>query len=237
VRNESHCALVLGELFSAYLRGCSSACATTLCTQWHLTHAGSNVNGRLGDGSTTESTVPVPVVGGGTWIALDAGGYESSCGIANDGTALCWGECSRSVKFELFRYFCSRNGSTFMNNLCVCVAPAGANAYGQLGDGTTADKGSPTPVLGEGKWGRNPSSIVPPSVAPPPPAASQSSSGAVPTILGPLLALFLHEDLKQSWLPDLYNSAVPSSRHLSCAEYYPTTPLQARLAGSGLLLV
>jgi alpha-tubulin suppressor-like RCC1 family protein len=52
---------------------------------------GLNVYGRLGDGTTKDSSVPVLVTGVGSWIAI-ASGWEHSCGIKADGDALCWGD-------------------------------------------------------------------------------------------------------------------------------------------------
>jgi hypothetical protein len=56
--------------------------------------AGSNENGQLGDGSTTDSAVPVAVSGGGTWLAVSAGnkyGSSYTCGLKTGGALFCWG--------------------------------------------------------------------------------------------------------------------------------------------------
>lgn len=64
---------------------------------------GSNSQGELGDGTTTDSPVPVPValpagrrargvsVGGGYGPAGDPGVSAHSCALLDDGTAVCWG--------------------------------------------------------------------------------------------------------------------------------------------------
>ncbi len=54
---------------------------------------GRNITGGLGDGTTTNSLVPVEISGGITdWIAIDSdGGTTGSCGLRLNGTILCWG--------------------------------------------------------------------------------------------------------------------------------------------------
>ena len=54
--------------------------------------AGSNGNGQLGDGTTTDSSVPTAVSGSHTFTQLSAGGQTHTCGLRTDGIALCWGE-------------------------------------------------------------------------------------------------------------------------------------------------
>jgi alpha-tubulin suppressor-like RCC1 family protein len=51
---------------------------------------GSNGRGQLGNGTTDDTNVPVPVDGGVTWSSISAGGNHT-CGIAADGIAYCWG--------------------------------------------------------------------------------------------------------------------------------------------------
>jgi alpha-tubulin suppressor-like RCC1 family protein len=52
---------------------------------------GSNFSGQLGDGSTTDRSVPVAVSGGLTFSALSGGGAHT-CGLTSGGVAYCWGE-------------------------------------------------------------------------------------------------------------------------------------------------
>ncbi len=52
--------------------------------------AGGNGSGQLGDGSYTESAVPVAVWNGGTWSAVSAGGLHT-CGLKDGGAMFCWG--------------------------------------------------------------------------------------------------------------------------------------------------
>jgi alpha-tubulin suppressor-like RCC1 family protein len=52
---------------------------------------GSNASGQLGDGTTTNKSSPVSVVGGFTdWVQVSTSGY-SAIGIRANGTAWTWG--------------------------------------------------------------------------------------------------------------------------------------------------
>jgi alpha-tubulin suppressor-like RCC1 family protein len=46
--------------------------------------------GQLGDGTTTDRTSPVPVLGGLTFARVSAGNGHT-CGVTTDGVAYCWG--------------------------------------------------------------------------------------------------------------------------------------------------
>ena len=84
---------------------------------------GSNTNGQLGDGTTIGSTTPVAIGSPGpTLNALSAGGSHT-CGEAGSFVP----------------------GSSYVSFAAYCW---GANANGQLGDGTTIQRTSPVPVSG-----------------------------------------------------------------------------------------
>jgi len=51
---------------------------------------GSNNQGRLGDGTTTDRTIPTLVSGEYTWASVD-GGVSHTCGVTTAGEAYCWG--------------------------------------------------------------------------------------------------------------------------------------------------
>jgi alpha-tubulin suppressor-like RCC1 family protein len=82
---------------------------------------GENSYGQLGDGTTTRSLAPVVVAGGVTFKNLSAGFYHT-CGVATTGEAYCWGRNTPNSVQE--------------------------SVGGQLGDGTTTDRPSPTLVTG-----------------------------------------------------------------------------------------
>jgi alpha-tubulin suppressor-like RCC1 family protein len=130
---------------------------------------GENQDGQLGDGSTTNSVTPVPVVGVSNAIAIAAGnaanGDDDTCALLADGTERCWGNnflgelgdgttTSATVpqtvvglsNADVFaagsQYTCSV--VTLPSSDAYCW---GDNAVGQLGDNTTTERLTPTPVL------------------------------------------------------------------------------------------
>ena len=136
---------------------------------------GGNVNGQVGDGSTTTRYTPVQVSGlgaGSGVIAIAAGGSVytgSSMALKSDGTVLVWGNNGNGKLGD---------GTTTNRNTPVQVSGLGAgsgvtaiamgtkhalalksdgtllawgyNAYGAIGDGTTTDRWTPTAVSGLG---------------------------------------------------------------------------------------
>lgn len=75
---------------------------------------GYNIEGQLGDGTTTVRTTPVDVVGLSSNVAAVALGGHHSCALLVSGAVKCWG----------------------------------SNDEGQVGDGTTTDRLTPTDVVG-----------------------------------------------------------------------------------------
>ena len=119
---------------------------------------GYNAFGQLGDGTTTDSNIPVAVnlPAGRTATALAVGGYHS-CAILDDGSAMCWG-------YNFYGQL-GDGTTTYSSTPVAVILPAGRTAtalalggahscailddastmcwgynnYGQLGDGTTTD--------------------------------------------------------------------------------------------------
>ena len=148
---------------SAIAAGSGHTCA--------LTHAGSlfcwgeNARGQLGDGTTTTRLTPAAVSGlGASASALTAGGLHT-CTITGTGAAKCWGDNSSgqlgdgtttqrwmpAVVFGLG----SNVGDLSAGASHICAVRAsngrtfcwGLNNDGQLGDGTTINRLTPTDVI------------------------------------------------------------------------------------------
>jgi alpha-tubulin suppressor-like RCC1 family protein len=83
---------------------------------------GGNVDGNLGTGSS-QNTIPRPVVGGLTWASINASGQ---IGPSFDGTSIFAFSCGVTV-----------------DNRTYCW---GSGFFGSLGNGSTGNRGSPTPV-------------------------------------------------------------------------------------------
>ena len=127
---------------------------------------GENSFGALGNNSTSDSPVPVPVSGGLTFAHLVAGGFIGhTCGLTGGGTAYCWGENERGAvgdrsnvdrlepaavdgahSFQTldagFRHSCGRTTTG-------TVYCWGSNGAGQLGIDTDSPQNAPTKVVGQ----------------------------------------------------------------------------------------
>jgi alpha-tubulin suppressor-like RCC1 family protein len=124
---------------------------------------GHNNGGQLGNGSTTDSPVPVPVAGGLTLSALSSG-FDHTCGLTLAGATYCWG-------FGGFGQL--GNGTTTFSHVPAavvggltfsslssgathnCALTAGGAAYcwgfngnGELGNNSTTDSPVPVAVAG-----------------------------------------------------------------------------------------
>ena len=128
---------------------------------------GSNIQGRLGDGTTIARSSPVTVVGGITnWSQVSAGKSGHSLGLTDDGIAYAWGRnltgdlgdgttVSKSSPVTVIGGITnwSQVSAGFNHSLGLTddgIAYAwGANTNGRLGDGTTVAKSSPITVIGD----------------------------------------------------------------------------------------
>lgn len=127
---------------------------------------GSNLDGRLGNGSTSGNGSLVDPIGPNDWRSVSAGVH--TCGIRNGGELYCWGSNSHgqlgngtTVNASVpTRVGSSRDWREVdvgerhtcgirTNNTLRCW---GRNANGQVGDGTFTDRKTPTLVAGGGAW-------------------------------------------------------------------------------------
>lgn len=121
---------------------------------------GDNFDGQLGDGTTTDRATPTPVLGGHSFVSISAG--EVTCGLTASGAAYCWGSDPSVLDFTLIdSHVPKRVGNDYEFiaieagwPLCALVVEGtaycwGPNSSGGLGDGTTADRETPTPVLSD----------------------------------------------------------------------------------------
>ena len=117
---------------------------------------GRNDSGQLGDGTTTQSSVPVAVsvpVGVSSFTQV-AAGYYHTCGIGTNGVTYCWGDSDSSTPLPVTL-------PAGVSNFTQVVAGAyyscgignnghaycwGWNIYGQLGNGTSTDSSVPVAV-------------------------------------------------------------------------------------------
>ena len=126
---------------------------------------GYNADGRLGNGTTFDSAVPVPVTGLASGVTAIAAGLSHSCALTSGGAVKCWGAnnwgqlgngttTDSTVPVQVtgltsgaiavatgFGYSCALNAA----GAARCW---GHNDTGQLGNGNTTDSSSPVQVSG-----------------------------------------------------------------------------------------
>ncbi len=124
---------------------------------------GNNFYGQLGNGTTTNSSVPVSVSGitNATVVAAD---NNHSCAALSDGTVKCWGKnyygglgngttTNSSVPVSVSGITTATAVSAGSGHSCALLSDGmvkcwGYNAYGELGDGTTTSSNVPVSVSG-----------------------------------------------------------------------------------------
>lgn len=128
---------------------------------------GDGSQGQLGDGTTTNSNVPVQALGGVTVESLSSNGVKSmgTCLVTTTGGAKCWGDNATGQVGDgttidaLAPVDVSGLTSgvdqitTSVSHSCATLTAGGvmcwgANLSGELGDGTTTDRLTPVAVVG-----------------------------------------------------------------------------------------
>jgi formylglycine-generating enzyme required for sulfatase activity/alpha-tubulin suppressor-like RCC1 family protein len=124
---------------------------------------GRNLEGQLGDGTTTSRTSPVPVSGSLTFVALTAGATHT-CGLTASHAAFCWGDnqdgsLGDGTLTNRGSPVAVSGGQSFQGlsagNFITCGVTTGSaafcwgsNDYGQFGDGTHTPSTTPVAVAG-----------------------------------------------------------------------------------------
>ena len=128
---------------------------------------GYNGSGELGNGTTTNSLLPIAVVGDHKFLQIKAG-QDYTCGLRTDGAAYCWGSnanrqlgdgtttnsltpvpVSGGHKFVQISVRSLHTCGLRTDGAAYCW---GGNSHGQLGDGTSTDRAVPTAVTGGHKF-------------------------------------------------------------------------------------
>ena len=126
---------------------------------------GSNLNGQLGDGTTANRLTPTEVIGLSSDVTAISGGREHTCALLATGAVTCWGwneygqlgdgtTANRLTPTAVTGLDSDVTAITAgHNHTCALLATDavhcwGYNGYGQLGDGTTANRLTPTAVTG-----------------------------------------------------------------------------------------
>jgi alpha-tubulin suppressor-like RCC1 family protein len=126
---------------------------------------GDNEDGRVGDGTTTQRSAPVDVVGLASGVAAIAAGGSHTCALTTGGGVKCWGDnwlgqlgdgttTHSSMPVNVVGLTSGVVAiATGWNHACALTMGGGVkcwgdNGYGQLGDGTTAQRNAPVDVIG-----------------------------------------------------------------------------------------
>ncbi|MBB6562173.1 alpha-tubulin suppressor-like RCC1 family protein [Acidovorax soli] len=148
---------------AAIAAGIQHTCALT--TAGGVQCWGFNASGQLGDGSTANKTTPQPVTGLASGVAAIAAGVDHTCARTTAGGVQCWGKNNFGQLGDgsttnqttpqpvpaLASGVAAITTGAYHN--CALTTAGGVQCwgkydYGQLGDGSTANKTTPEPVPG-----------------------------------------------------------------------------------------
>ncbi len=153
----------LGSGVSAIATGSEHTCALT--ASGGVKCWGNNLNGQLGDGSTTQRLTAVDVSGLSSGVAAIAAGRSQTCALAMNGGVKCWGlnsngqlgDGSTTQRLTAVDVVGLSSGvsaiATGAFHTCALTASGGLkcwgrNLEGQLGDGTTTQRLTAVDVSG-----------------------------------------------------------------------------------------
>ena len=124
---------------------------------------GYNGSGNLGDGTTTESLIPIDVSGLDSGVTSISTGYNHTCAVVN-GSALCWGLANQGqlgngssdtthlpVQVSGLDSGVTQVSSSYADSCAIVNGGAkcwGHNQYGQSGNGTNTENDLPVDVSG-----------------------------------------------------------------------------------------
>jgi len=143
--------------------GFLQACALT--TAGGVKCWGSNGDGQLGNGTTTDSLTPVDVSGLSSGVAQISAGYYHTCAITTGGAAKCWGNnddgklgngtttgSSIPVNVSGLSSGATQISAGMLDTCAIAAGGAakcwGNNRYGELGNGTKTSSSIPVDVSG-----------------------------------------------------------------------------------------
>ncbi len=159
---------------------------------------GDNAYGQLGDGTTTDSSVPVTVEGlGGGVTAISAGDY-STCALLAVGTVECWGmyvhgpisEGAFIIRTEPARVSALGAGVLAISagdyHSCALISGGsvmcwGYNSSGQLGNGGIWTRARPAEVIGLGSEAPKPTEAATLTATDTPTATDTATPSSTPT--------------------------------------------------------
>jgi alpha-tubulin suppressor-like RCC1 family protein len=153
--------LTFTAISAGYYHTCGLVAGAAKC--W-----GYNGNGQLGDGTTTDQYAPTAVSGSLTFVSISGGGWYT-CGVTTLGLAKCWGDNSYGQVGDGTTAGRTTPGTNVSGGLTWASVSSGLNyscgvttggagycwgynGRGQLGDGTTGNRSSPTVVSGANVW-------------------------------------------------------------------------------------